>query len=646
MLQLVLPKERTVPNKTEEDIKKGLAKAERGLRKENRIVTAQSQYIDALSEYVNINYLNIGFNIDILQHPEEHFVYYNHELHYIRAKAIRLDKDIRYAFNFVFGLPCSPDGAVERKVLESLIKLLKELKAVPQYQRLMNEFEEYNKMTFPLEYFFLMEGTLCYKITYNETVVSCCVLDKSNINALVIGNNFLRSIPLVKALPILKSIKKKANLLELKHVKCDNPYYLHMKGRDGFYTVQYDKEQRAFHSVKPHIQRVDATWPANIDISHLFQYIRCDIENREKVKVSPSMVSFLYKLMNGDFQNFINLSLLFANIASPELITPKLFLISYSDGENEYSMAEMFIWMVELIFNGMTNDPSGFNKMFATIGQLVQKKNLSDLADCYFKNLRAIYILKGESKLSELQLNNLKQHVRGSRVQAKDPKIGAVYFKNTCPIVCFSNNQKEISFLEQNVPCVRIRLEDVKLDKRDIPNPQLYPEAYEWAKLCISLYGLYLLAEKKFYKIPLPKAKKIPTSVASDSIVNAFLGECCMAAGDFIYADELYQAYCEYHQTVYGNTPLKRVQFATILRRSGISYKRPHVSKDAPNKYAFMDIALKEHWKDEIQGNPYSLSMEEVDFMTKLQEIDTLLMEGYRNPIEWSKVDSGANKRG
>lgn len=610
----------------DENIMDSLHRVERVERQERGIEKAQQAYMEAYSCYVDVN--RIYNTPNIFLSPFTYFVYYDNEVHYIFYKSFSLLGNVSLTFCQIFNLPCSADGKVEYNLLQKLELLLKKYGTLPKYQQLLLKYEERYHNTFPYESFLLMNGNLCYQRKYNGSTEAIYYLNAGNVKTLfgdgVKGND----------IALLKALKKTDILNEFCYTKTNNPFYLYFKDNGEMIRFGYNPEKRCIDSIIPKIQGYeelgqqlvnDANYFKEKDISYLFQYTCISSRQIPMSKPSNKLVDFLFHLTKGNYSTLVNIMILCANIASPEVLTPKLFLIEYPcmDGR-DFSAETIFMNIIDLVFNISMKDESIFYKDFQSINEMVQKKKFDTLCEGFFQNIRAISVSKGSERLSDIQIKTFKQYIRGSKVAALDAKFGTKYFKNTCPIICFSNRQTEISYLERNFPCLKIRLEGIgDMENALIPNPVRDKEDYEWLRWYFPLCGLFMLAEKKFYKVPLPKETKIYQRVPEDDAINDFISTFCeYATDDFIYADLLYDVYTEYCQNTYRGIPLKRTQFVSELRNiSTIGYKRPHISRNEPNKYAFTGIKLKSNWKEHMHKDSSLILDEKEVFRTKLEEI-------------------------
>lgn len=593
-----------------------------------KLCDIQSAYNNALITYSNIHYLSCP--PQIFAHPWQYFVYYNDSVHYIYNKTFPIFDNIALFFS-TLPLPCSPNLEAETQLLKTLKNFLKTFSHLSKVDKLLFKYEEKYKTSFPLSEFFLLESTL--SLWYiDDSSLKCIALTGA-----LMQSNFFYTWDIWKtAIPILKAIKTNNYIPRFVYSKSANPYCMYVKIYGQIIAIKYNENTRTFNTFMP--------YPANIyilkcdiiqnnipllvkyDISHLFYHTECNLPLLETATVTDKLTRFLFRLTNGNYQNLIHLSILCANIASPEILTPKLFLITYHDTNSNVSIPEQFHQILKFTFN--TEEMDGVSKVFPSISKFVLKKSIPDLLNTLFYGTKFIILEKGSSSLSENQIKSLSQYIKGTKVTAKEPKIGSCSYRNLCPIICFSKSHKETIYLEQNFPCVKIDLNFIdNYEELETPHPEQDPDVYEWMKLYLPLYGLYLMGEKKFHKQPLPK-KQIVTSLASkDSIVSEFLNICCtVEKNEFVYTDCLYDAYNFYYHSVHKSQPLNRAQFVKAVKQvPGLIYKRPHVSRTEPNKYAFTGIRLKPDWKSFIPITIDNLSLEEEAFKKTLQKITTLL---------------------
>lgn len=632
MLKIDVKETKNVIQSSQTSYLEMLPNVEKNVKKINDIDDISQSYYRAFNEYIFAHGLQECPQIFV--NPYVFFAYYNNYIHYNFYKSFPLFENIIDTFANLFKLPCTMDGKIELKLLKALDSLMKKVNDMPRDRALLWQYEEENKQQFPIYLFFMIEDNICYWDTDGVCVRDCVALNEHYYKYFCNASEkkYWRKIT-----PILKALKK-ANLIpRFKYSKTDNPYYMNIVQQGKLITVSYDKTDRIFKHYEvffPNDLKGLHYACNNIDLLHdkninpLFYNINYGTDKLEKTVPSKEVINFLFSLTNGDYQNLINLCILFANIASPEILTSKLFLITYCNIESDLSLEKYFRGIINLIFN-----PKGKTDItidFSDLGKLVLKKNISGMINNYLEGIKAIVVSKGDKSLSELQIKKIRQYLRGSRVCGKDNIFGSISFRNVSPIICFSNNIKEINFIEKNIPCIKINLSHINDTKNILtPNPNDYEKHYIWLKTYLPLYGMHILAEKKYYKVPFPIKKTSEFTSSQDSIIDGFLNICCdKSASGFIYADTLYNAYAFYFDYIYKNPPLKRSYFTSIIKGiPNIGYKRPHVSRTEPNKYAFVGIVLKDNWKECVQMHCSIQSPKENSFEKKVKEITSIMSD-------------------
>lgn len=604
-----------------------LSAIERNFKKAIRNNQAKAQYDFMVAKYMSVHNL---YSIPMpFLYPFSYFKYYKQAVHYTHNKRFPLFENISATFHELLNLPHTPDCYIETQLLKALENYLKSCSKFSKYEILIFQYEEAERKEFPLYSFFLFDNSLCKWWKDNSFDLHCSILNK------YFYQNYLTPVSqkeFKKWLPILKTIKKESVIPSFTYQKPENPFYMYIKSSNTIKSVCYDQNNRSFCVQNSLMTSLSSLYSSSInalpylqetDISPVFHHTTPSTSRLPKV--TNELIQFLLKLTNGNQQNLINLSLLFANIACPENLTSKLFLITTTK-EKHVEIVEYIRGMLDVIFNPEEN--FYFSQSYPTINKLTAKTYVPSMANNFIQGTKLIVVSKGTTSLTDIQLKTLSKYIKGAKVTATDKLFGSVSFRNLSPIICFSSSHKEVSYLEQNLPCIRIDL-DFITSSEELPmlSSYTFSDVCDWLRLSLPLFGLYLLAEKKIFHKPFPKKKFLQSSTLKDDITNDFLSVCCdYSPNSFIFADTLYNAYTVYYQTVHKSVPLKRTQFVSVLKRhSNLTYKRPHTSRKVPNKYAFIGITLRPNWEENIIASSKALSFEEELFKQKLEEISTLL---------------------
>ena len=588
--------------------------------KEIRKRTIWENYNSVLANYVRIHKI---FNLSpVFQNPTNYFIVYDNGLYLKNIPYINLLCNIPKTFCDILGCPCTPDYQIEKQLLHALTKYISVNIKVPKYEKQAYRFMA-KYPDFPVPYNFLCVDTIVY-FSENQT-------------KRMFPFEKLKQSPFYKdALSLIASLKKAQIIPIFSWVKASNPFYINLKLRNGFSRICYDSEKRKFVLQKcPFVSTTELTnclmknelfKLKDTDISFFFHNLSTDPTSFATLISQAEIGDFLSELCNEDLGVLQNIAVLFANIASPELLTPKLFLITYAGHISCENACDSFFFMMEAILgnnNGLR---------FKTPKNFLQNKYTSILHKSFFSKVKYFLLEKWDDKLNDLQIAELKKYISGGPITYIDNQFGKVTFRNRLPIVCFSNNQNEIANLQNLIPCIKIDLchiEDfIQFYKEYIYNRN--NSDLEWLKICLPIYGLFLLAEKKYYKVPFPKKKLVP-AISANTTISDFVRICCECKTDsYVYADALYDAYLIYNKRIVKTKPLKRTQLVFELKKiSGIVYKRPHISRTEPNKYAFIGLSLAENWQDKINIYSGNTVYNKEYWSKKTDEITALIPKEY-----------------
>ena len=243
-------------------------------------------------------------------------------------------------------------------------------------------------------------------------------------------------------------------------------------------------------------------------------------------------------------------------------------------------------------------------------------KIISNETDIYVDPSDILDILE-----SEEQNKQLKKLINSQSISCKDSVMGRIICKNILPIVCCVNSHKEAVFFQNNYS--HRTLDFSNIDTSTICR-SLAPLVL--SEQTITILSCYMTLLGGLFSLPSDSASKklLKPIIPHDNILNDFLDTCTdtESPDDFVYADTLYQAYCDFFSNKYHAMPLKRTQLVKKLKLTGrYLYKRPHVSRNCQNKYAFCGLKLKQNWEETINAsdkNPYSF--EKAAFIEKLYD--------------------------
>lgn len=452
-------------------------------------------------------------------------------------------------------------------------------------------------------YFKLFEGNLCFfpLNLMSSNTPSLYLLTNKNWEELFKINN-LPVPPKSFAQKLLKQIRTELRYtpgnFRISNTVASNPLRItFLNAQSKYIRFEYDSQMESFITVQE---------PTGSIHSSLLQKSSSTLPSRRTFNKLTSKT--LFSWTSGDFSLINKLALLCANIASEETLTKSLFVVTgshYAAEIIEHIFAKRLQKNLPLDYS-LKNlvTPDGLLRLFSN---LLSRDKVILISDC-------------TPLQNEDDIKIFKKLLDGKTVFISDKFFGKITFKNTCPIICFPKSHEELVSLTNLYPCQLLNFPDVRLG-----TPTFALNTIRCLPQTLALYGLKLLADKH-NKTSTTHPPKAPVVVAHDNVLNEFLHSCCcIQEGTFIYGDELYQAYVKFFVKFYGRKPLKQTQFSTQLKATGkFEYKRPHVSRDVPNKWAFMDLTLKPDFADIL--STHTMTAEENAFLSSSKKSTNLFL--------------------
>lgn len=592
------------PTLTVEGLKNMYKNFSKSVNLEKQLSKKINSLIDARNNYCSITQKELPPFFDF-RFFVQHFWLYNDELY---CGGIKIN-DVKTLF-LLTGAAHTPDYQAEKTILHIFAQLLRELttsldSAVRYYHTYYTQepspvFSNINK------YFKIYLGELFYfgpSIISSNTIAPFC-LSSNNWKYFftdIIGHPVP---PKTFAARLFKLIKKQ--LL----VSDGNFRIQHAPGPTSYYLPYFETPQKIISlNYNTQLQEFGISFVTTSSIDEKLLWIR-NYPLPCPTPISEKLTNALYHLTNGNFQLLNKLAILFANIICPEVLSKCLFVIS---GSPEIKDVLTFL-LLEQITDTSAKEYS--------LKSLTSPKTICELASLVFTKVNAIILSDCAPVHTDEKIAVIKKIIRGTSISTKDEMFGKITLKNTSPIICFPKTHKELVSLTNTYPTIVL-----DFSKTEICKELTYLENQSWLQLTFPLYGLKLIADSKNGN-PLPRTRQIAPKINHDWIINEFLAYCCTTpTNQYVYADELYEAYILFFSSHFGSSPLKRVQFVKRLKTSGnYEYKRPHTSSNLPNKYAFTNLALKENYVSIINSlSSPELSLEENALYKKLEEFDSLI---------------------
>lgn len=534
----------------------------------------------------------------------QHFWLHNDQLYYGRIKI----NDVKTLF-LSTGAAHTPDYQAETTILHILTQLLRELgtslDSAVNYYHVYYTQEPSPIFSDIYKHFKIYLGELFYfgpSIASSNTIVPFC-LSSDNWKYFftdIIGH----PVPTKTFADKLFRLIKKQLLVSdgnfrIQHAPAPTSYYLpYFQTSKNIISLNYNTQLQEFGISSVAIHNIDEKllWSRNYDLP-------CPTQ------ISEKLANALYHLTNGNFQLLNKLAILFANIICPEVLSKCLFVIS---GPPE--IKDVFTF---LLLEQITDTSEEYS-----LKSLTSPKTICELAPLVFSKSNAIILSDCTPIHTDEEVAVIKKIINGTSISTKDKMFRKITLKNTSPVICFPKTHEELISLTNTYPTMVL-----DFSKTEVCKELTYLENQSWLQLTFPLYGLKLIADSKNGN-PLPRTKQIAPIINHDWIINYFLTYCCITpTNQYVYADELYEAYILFFSSHFGSSPLKRLQFVKRLKTSGkYEYKRPHTSSNLPNKYAFTNLALKEDYVSIINSlSSPELSLEENALYKKLKEFDSLI---------------------
>lgn len=606
------------------------------------------KYKQFLSNYSRENYYYYQNILSYFHEPLRYFVMVDKTLKLIYYPQINFI-DIPAAFQFL-GLPLSQNCLYEKKLINSLKRYLNSY--IPLYFRTLYKYRFYElkdkniladksriiPFDNPAKTFFTFSGNLYISLCDNTTIC----LSSSNIKHLFTD---IWKIPYPTESGLLKRLFRQCK----KHISHN---YIQTALPNAFIVFVQDMVNCQLFELK--YSETDKCFivsaAENEDSKYLKECNSIYCHAISNPKIIPEISDSLYHIAAGDIRVLKNWSILFANIASSEYMTKKLFIVQCTS-ENS-SLVYDFL---DLTFYNM-NTQSPCEMPYHSLRKLIIPKSIPELCSCQVSGGKYFFINKIDHLYLDEEVRCLKKLISGKPIEYRDEIFGKITYTNNLPIVCIVTSHEDLVYLKNNYPYIELSFcnSKVSLDTasdnipdtenlkkelssdnniQDTENPLFHGDPYDWLRLKFPLYGLLHINNI----INASGKPRTPSVIKHDCILNEFINLCCERKKDstvFTTADELYNAYVYFYTHIYPSTALTKKGFIKTLRRCGnFEYKRPHVSRSGGNPYAFMGIKLKDNFKD-LVAEKTDMTFPSPNaklFFEQLCEIDHKILFDYKN---------------
>lgn len=303
-----------------------------------------------------------------------------------------------------------------------------------------------------------------------------------------------------------------------------------------------------------------------------------------------SWIDILYAITGGIKENIDNLSMLCAlimtnyykniNYALPSKnCSPLSLYIIYAPEEQA---ATLRYWLKSLV-------PYDYEESDYQLKDITKTNNIFNLIRQNYRFPTYIPVEPSKSKESELQIETIKKLIKRKEINIKDNHGINHTLINHLPIICFVNNQQQLSYLQAN-----FKTKTFSFEPYTVPiNAEYNLERAQLLIDFLSIYGLKMLFDTNFKRNVRPNEP-----IVAESITQRFINDCLKPEPNHtFYADDLYDVYSYYYHLFYTDSPLSKICFNKELRKMlpyEYEYKKPRHSR-SDNRYAFIGINIDEN---------------------------------------------------
>lgn len=282
----------------------------------------------------------------------------------------------------LFRLPCSDDVKMEHQLLSDLANMLKVTTSVPKWYTLYIDYCGKHPYLINRCTFILIDNIpFCFDPYTNEITSMPSIIQADDPRKFCLLHNFPDIALIKKALkasyPMIRAAKASHSILCIVYSKPANPFHMYIKQNTGYYDLYYEKNERKFQTklctYAYSFQTISSfetklvNLSEELDISNLFHNVLHTNDDYIHLRPTEEIAKFLSLLTGNNLHILAQFAVLFANIASAEYITPKIFLFTGVPEDTSCSIADNFQALFDRIFSCVT--PS---LRYKTLKQLLQ----------------------------------------------------------------------------------------------------------------------------------------------------------------------------------------------------------------------------------------------------------------------------------
>lgn len=336
--------------------------------------------------------------------------------------------------------------------------------------------------------------------------------------------------------------------------------------------------------------------------------------------ISEQFRNYISELVCQDINSLRTLAKIVAALCTPYQPFKKLIVIE----NKKYAQMNLSFFLKTLLKCSVSADTR-------LSGLCAKKKLLNTFSLQSFINYCPSIYFTSDAKISKLtpeKQSMLKKLINGSTIYIDDSILTKLYYHNYAPIIFFSKNENDYSFLEKHFACAYL-----KINPDCLPIPKLTPNDFEWFKRIFIPWGRELLfnghldiTKKKIKKQLLPS-----TSIEEFMTIFTHTEENATC-----YPEDVYASYKRFFEHTMENRQIcTKGGFIKLLKESDkYIYGRKHIraSKKHPasNRYAFKNLVVDTEKLDTyLQNKPIPVSSTENPTSTLENELN-LITEHYQ----------------
>ncbi len=337
--------------------------------------------------------------------------------------------------------------------------------------------------------------------------------------------------------------------------------------------------------------------------------------------ISEAFKNYISELVCHDIHSLRTLAKIAAALHTPHQPFKKLIITE----NTAYAKMNLEVFFNSCVKCGVQNN--------IRLSNFCTKKNLllKFYSQPFSHSMPLIYFMN-DTKINKLTLEKqsiLRKLINGSTIYLDDSIFTKLYYHNYVPIIFFSRNENDYSFLEKHFSCTYL-----KIAPDSLTIPTLTENDMEWINRIFIPWGRELLFNSN---LDITKKAMQKQTLPSTSIEEFMTTFTYIKESSICYPEDLYASYKRFAEHSRTNCQIcTKGAFIKLLTKSKkYTYARKHIraSKKHPasNRYAFKNLAIDTEKLDVyLQGNPIPTTAAENKISTLENELE-LITKHYQN---------------